>query len=319
MFQGCCFFVFLTLCIVYSQAQKLEDLDDLITAESSQENSRSARFLKLPNLLKRKIRIKKRIGPVDAGHHLNPSVPRKRLHVKKNRPLAKRPPPPPKGGKVGKRLLGPVPPPQASRPVRPLVKKQPLKLQVKQQVKQIRPQKLPTRFLNKKHLNNEIIRQPQGPPPQGPNRFLKKPSVADERFFFGNRGRRRPRPSYKKKQPKRRPHKRPNKYRPKPQAPKKTKPKKTTTYKPKTTKAPAPAYKPTEPSYEVEVTSYKPPKNVYEPAHNVDEFPDFPEPDFPDFMASFMPDFNFDINKINCKSIFFFCFCWAFNSNMVFS
>ena len=310
MFQGCCFFVFLTLCIVYSQAQKLEDLDDLITAESSQENSRSARFLKLPNLLKRKIRIKKRLGPIDGHHqqtHLNPSVPRKRLHLKKNRPLPKRPQPPP----VAKRQLGPVPPPQA-RPVRPLVK-QPLKLQfkpqvkhqvnhqVKKQVKQpFRPKKLPTRFLNKKHLKNEIIR-PQGPP-QGPNRFLKKP-VADERFFFGNRGRRRPRPSYKKKQPKRRPqHKRPNKYRLKPQAPKKTKaPKKTTTYKP-TTKAPAPAYKPTEPSYEVEVTSYKPSEDVYQPAHDVDEFPDFPEPDFPDFMASFMPDFNFDINKINCKS-----------------
>merc|ERR1712226_876628 len=218
-----CFFVFLTLCIVYSQAQKLEDLDDLITAESSQENSRSARFLKLPNLLKRKIRIKKRIGPIDGHHqqtHLNPSVPRKRLHLKKNRPLAKRPQPP----QVAKRQLGPVPPPQA-RPVRPLVK-QPLKHQFKQP---FRPKKLPTRFLNKKHLKNEIIR-PQGPP-QGPNRFLKKP-VADERFFFGNRGRRRPRPSYKKKQPKRRPqHKRPNKYRPKPQAPKKTKaPKKTTTY-----------------------------------------------------------------------------------------
>ena len=77
---------------------------------------------------------------------------------------------------------------------------------------------------------------------------------------------------------------------------------KTTTYKP-TTKAPAPAYKPTEPSYEVEVTSYKPSEAVYQPTHDVDEFPDFPDLGAPDFMSSFMPDFNFDINKINCKCI----------------
>ena len=278
----------------------LEDLDDLITAES-QSQSRNARFLKMPSLFKRKIRIKKRIGPLDPRPPFNPAGPRQRLHMKRpQQPLVKRPQPPPsvakypKVGKMGR--LGPVPPPQPS-PARPNG------LRPKKQPRPAAPRpvkKLPSRHLNKKQLHsvekpiyNEIR-------PQGPQRILKKP-MADERFFFGNRGRRRPRPQYKKKKPKRRPHKRPAK---RPVAHKPKAPKKTTTYK-TTTKAPA--YKPTEPSYEVEVTSYKPSEAVYEPTHDVDEFPAFPNPDFPDFMASFMPDFNFDINKINCKFLHFSC------------
>ena len=150
--------------------------------------------------------------------------------------------------------------------------------------------------------------------------------IAEDRFFFG-RPRRRPQNNYKappkqKKRPPKRPAKRPSKYKKRPKKPKKAKggykkpapkpPKKepASTYKPTTTKeppkstyasppAPSPSYSP--PSYEVEVTSYKPPAAVYEPSTDVDNFPKFPNPDFPDFMASFMPDFNFDFDKINCK------------------
>ena len=308
MLQGYLLFsLAISLIILAVDAQvDLEDLDDLITAESNSKEttqSRNARFLKMPALFKRKIRIKKRIGPLDpARPPFNPSVPRQRLHMKRPQPVVKRPVPPapvakyPKVGKMGR--LGPVPPPQPV-PARPSA------LRPKQQKRPVAPRpvkKLPSRHLNKKQLHSKepIFNDIR---PQGPQRILKKP-IADERFFFGNRGRRRPRPQYKKKKPKRRPHKRPAK-RPKVQKPKA--PKKQTTYK-TTTKAPA--YKPpaTEPTYEVEVTSYKPSEEVYQPSHNVDEFPDFPEPDFPDFMASFMPDFNFDINKINCKCISFYVF-----------
>ena len=130
----------------------------------------------------------------------------------------------------------------------------------------------------------------------------KQGAVADERFFFPARGKRRPRPSKKK------PKKRPSKYRrpkPKPQTIYKPKPTVKKPKKPKTTKAPA--YRPVEPITEypdIEITSYKPPKDVYKQSSDAissDDFPEFSKPNFPDLSSDFMPNFDFEINKINCE------------------
>ena len=60
----------------------------------------------------------------------------------------------------------------------------------------------------------------------------------------------------------------------------------------------AAAYQPT-PQTPQEVTSYKPPADVYNPSEDVDSFPEFPEPNFPDFTSGFIPNFNFEIPKVN--------------------
>ena len=185
-------------------------------------------------------------------------------------------------GPLGVAPLKRNPPPA---PLKPLRQKQPLKMQRLAPKQKKVPRKIPL---------------PKGPPQaiykkKAPLLLIKNKQVldvqknqkkqglpADDRFFFPRRN--------KKKQRKRRPsHKRP----------KTTKrPTKKTTQKPVTYKPVTTTYKP---QYDVEVTSYKPPQEVYRPSANVDSFPDFPKPDFPDLSSDFMPDFNFEINKINCK------------------
>ena len=293
--------------------------DDMALSESS----RSARFLRL-RWPSKKIRIKKRIGPLGLvplkqpiSSSTIPSIQKKnKLLIKKKQRIQK---PPTKLAPTRDRTRDQIQKPKPVFKKKPLLKKN-----------------LPKRHLPSHKKPKAILAPPHSTPrkPSTPSTPIRRPppkrigQIADERFFFG-RGRKRRRPQGKKpskpqgnykapkkpKKQKKRPS-RPKYKRPKPK-PKPTKgykppPKKTTTYKP-TTKAPsyeeptAPPYKPPAapsyeaPSYGVEVTSFKPPAEVYEPSTDVDNFPSFPNPDFPEFMASFMPDFNFDFAKINCK------------------
>ena len=289
--------------------------DDMALSESL----RSARFLrfKWPS---KKIRIKKRIGPLG----LVPAKPISSSTIpsiqKKNKLLSKK-------QRIQKPPTKLVPTRDRTREIqkqkpKPVFKKKPLK------------KSLPKRHLPSHKKPKAILAPPHSTPrkPSTPSTPIRRPppkrigQIADERFFFRGRKRRRPqgkpskpqgnykapkKPKKQQKRPSRPKYKRP-KPKPKPTKGYKKPPKKTTTYKP-TTKAPsyekptAPPYKPPAapsyeaPSYGVEVTSFKPPAEVYEPSTDVDNFPSFPNPDFPEFMASFMPDFNFDFAKINCK------------------
>lgn len=177
---------------------------------------------------------------------------------------------PNQGQKVPRQIPLPKGPPQA------IFKKQLLKKNPSQN-------KRPIEAIISKPVVNEVNKKPSL---LSANRNQKKQGLpADDRFFFPRRNKKQKRP--KQKRPNRRP-----------------KPKPTTkapvTYK-TTTKAP---YKPItrQPSYDVKVTSYRPPKEVYRPSTDVDNFPDFSPPDFPDLSSDFMPNFDFEINKINCKS-----------------
>ena len=324
------------------------------------ESQRSARFLRWPSLAKNpnKFRIKKRLGPYPGPMPiptLDPSIPKKRLHVKQPVLLAKRPMRSQGGlrsnpkvykkiarkGPLGGKLppKGPVPtarrPASSSRrpprklplPVPPkglIAPKTPARAIYKKKLKHKTPlikknpvQKKPQRSKNKKvipakalqekpvtnKLNNRLVPVLTPAGPVVTKHLKKQGAIADDRFFFPARGKRRPRPSKKK------PKKRPSKYRrpkPKPQIIYKPKPTSKKPKKPKTTKAPA--YKPVQ-AYnteapDVEVTSYKPPKDVYKQSSDAissDDFPEFTKPNFPDLSSDFMPNFDFEINKINCE------------------
>ena len=186
----------------------------------------------------------------------------------------------------------------------PLIKKNPIhKKPQRSKNKKVIPAKALKEKLVTKKLNNRLVPvlTPAGPVA---TKHQKKQGVAqaDDRFFFPARGKRRPRPSKKK------PKKRPSKYRrpkPKPQTIYKPKPTAKKPKKPKTTKAPA--YRPVAHNTEtpdIEVTSYKPPKDVFKQSSDAissDDFPEFSKPDFPDLSSDFMPNFDFEINKINCE------------------
>ena len=301
--------------------ETLKDLsEDLSEDLTSMESQRSARFLRWPSP-SRKVRIKKRLGPYPGAlpPTLDPSKAKMRLHVKQPVMLAKRPmrsnpmvyKKVARKGPLGVKLppRGPVPSPKRPRkmplPLPPKGLKSPKvppKAIYKKKLKQKTPGSLMKNPAYKKPYPNKKVVPAQGlekpvinevnkrvvPSQAGivPTKHQKKQGVvADERFFFPARGKRRPRPSKKK------PKKRPSKYRrPKP------KPKPQPVYKPKPTKKPkkpkttkAPVYKP-QPitDYPSEITSYKPPKDVYNPSSNVDTFPEFSKPNFPDLSSTLL-------------------------------
>ena len=293
-----------------------EDYEDQVSLEST----RSSRFLRWPSRSK-KVRIKKRLGPLPP--QIPPSMEPMKVVSKKR--LAPRPLRSSKPVKVYKKQSrkGPLGVKMPKRGLKP-AKKVPRKIHLP---------KGPPKSTHKKHkkvqkivqkpvVSNEVFKLKRQPPSL---RYQKKQGlVADERFFFPNRGsKRRPRPQ-KYKRPSggyRRP-----KPRPKPSY-SKPKPTKAATYKTTTKKAtykptkkptyeepsyeepepsyeaPAPSYQPSSKpqSYDIEVTTYSPPKSVYEPSKDVDNFPKFPSPNFPDLSSDFMPNFDFEISKINCK------------------
>ncbi len=210
----------------------------------------------------------------------------------------------------GPKRLPPPAAPSRGPPLRP----QSQRVLQKKVPRQIQLPKGPPAPIYKKHLKKpghqnqappigelrkpQILSEAKKPLGVGILRHQKKQGLpADDRFFFPRRNKR------KQKKQKKRPQ---GGYRrPKPQP--SYKPKPTTTSKPyqppKTTKQAS--YKPSPPSYDIEVTSYKPPQEVYKPSSNVDQFPDFETPNFPDLSSDFMPNFDFDFNKISCKSKLF--------------
>merc|ERR1712050_38193 len=196
---------------------------------------------------------------------------------------------PQRGHKTPRKLPMPVPPKNLKAPKAPpraIYKKQ---LKHKNLVpKKTQNKKVVPALGLEKPVINEVVNKKIVPKPAGPlatkQHQKKQGLLADERFFFPTRPKRRPRPS------KKRPKKRPSKYRrpkpqpkPKPQAVYKPKPTKKPARYPKTTTKAAPVYKPAPTGYpDVEITSYKPPQNVYNPSSDVDNFPAFSKPNFPD-------------------------------------